>query len=121
MSPKRGGYTSIQISKSVIAPRVAETPDTDASRIYMQRWKRQDGKMRRMFNVLALDTANALVLGAIRLSEKYKHDPIDWVNETNTPLERHQSVVVGILTIEGKEERGAREAEWFKRRGGNGK
>lgn len=103
------GYASRRIAASVQGPRPVETPDTDASTVYAQRWRKQDGSAVRNFNVLALDSDMAEEMGAERLAEHYNQNPFQWRLEMNRPCERMTSMVIATLMAETANETKLRE------------
>lgn len=103
------GYTSRRIATSMHAPRPVETPDTDASTIYAQRWRRHDRKAYRSFNVLALDEQMAEEMGGLRLREKYNQNILDWTLDYSRPAGRITSQVWAVLQAEHPDETQLRE------------
>lgn len=109
------GYTSRRIASSMQAPRPVETPDTDASTIYAQRWRRQDGTTVRNFSVLALDEQMAEEMGGLRLREHYNQNPMAWTLEMNRPCDRMTSQVIAVLCAETPDETRLREETFGER------
>lgn len=103
------GYTSRRIAAAMQAPTPVETPDTDASLIYVQRWRRQNGLQSRMFSVLALDEQMAEEMGMLRLQEHYDQNPMQWTLEVNRAGGRITSQVIAVLCAETPDETKLRE------------
>jgi hypothetical protein len=95
------GFLSRQIARGVKASSHL-TPDTENAIIYEQRWTKD--YVRRVFRVLAPDDKSARVMGTIRIQEKYKSDPIDWVLEHVRQIERTHAGVLAVLAEESKTE-----------------
>lgn len=114
----RHGYLSRQIAQTMQAPRPVETPDTDASTIYVQRWRRHDRKAFRSFTVLALDDQMAEEMGGLRLREHYNQNILDWTLESSRPSGHITSQVWAVLSAETPDETQLREETFMARQSG---
>jgi len=97
-----------------------ETPDTDASQVYRQLWRRQDGMQARTFDVLALDEQMAEEMGGLRLSGRYNQNVMQWTLVSNTKLTRTTGMVFAVLHAEDPDETKLREETFMRREDGEG-
>lgn len=106
---RRSSYTYRRIASTMEAPRPVETPDTDASTVYAQRWRKQDGSAVRSFSVLALDEQMAEEMGMLRLAEHYNQNPMAWKLELNRADGHVGAQVIAVLCAETPDETKLRE------------
>lgn len=95
-----------------------ETPDTDASSIYRQTWRRQDGMQTRTFEVLALDPQMAEALGGLRLMGRYNQNVMRWQLVSSTRIDRITSRLFAVLGAEDPDETKLREETFLQREAG---